>query len=208
MSKLNNFWENSVPKGHKHFIDFMDSDKIKRLNTRVKNNLIGKLNTSEIKTSYDWGCGGGLHSKTLKEFSNVTPLDISQESLDKCESYMGVKGKLIPNDLEGFTLEKVDLLFCVDVIHHFPSLDYFNSVCEVWNDISPNYLCLQFKVENDVKDNTDYFDKSNYIHSLFLTKNYIMDKFNKYNQISYSEEPSKLGNITHGFLILKINNLL
>jgi predicted TPR repeat methyltransferase len=197
-NKLKEHWEEKVPKGHKHFIDTMDVDKINRLKNRVNNFFITKLNFDEIKTAYDWGCGGGLHTKTLSEICDVIPLDISNESLLMCEKYTGIKGKLVDE-----VLPNVDLIFCADVIHHFPSLEYLNDILTMWLDINPKYMCLQYKVSDVITDNDNYYEKNNYLHSLFLKKDYLLERLPSYSEISYNEEKSKNGEITHGFLVIK-----
>lgn len=202
-TQLKSFWETVVPKSHKHFIHTMDDEKISRLNTRVQTHFLEHLDFGRIKTALDWGCGGGLHTKTLSELCEVTPVDISQESLDSCEAYSGVKGRLLADDLASNEFATVDLVFCADVIHHFPSLEYFEQICQLWNRIAPDYLCVQFKSADENREATDYFDSSNYVHGLFLTKEYVQQKFPGYAEMAYGEESSKSGTITHGFLTLK-----
>lgn len=208
---LTNFWETTVPKGHKHFVNTMDAAKIRRLNERVKKNFIDNLDFENIKIGLDWGCGGGLHTKTLSKLCKIIPLDISQESLSKCETFSGISGGvLIPNNFSQFDTTRfrnIDLIFCADVIHHFPNLKYFKDVCQTWNKIYPKYICAQFKISRGENiDNPNYFKQSNYIHSLLLEKNYVKSQFKNYSEISYGIENGKFGKIQHGFIVLKRND--
>lgn len=201
--RLKNHWESIVPKNHKHFIHKMDESTINRIKYRVKSYFFDKLNLNEIKSAYDWGAGGGIHTKTLSEFCNVIPLDISNESLNVCKEYTGINGILI-NELSELNLSKVDLIFSADVIHHFPSINYLNKVLDVWNSVLPKYICAQFKVSTTNIASSDYFTASNYVDGIFLTKTYIEDYLNNYEVYSYHEIPSASNRINHGFLILKL----
>ena len=201
--KLKKHWEHNVTKSHKHFIDKMNQSTINRIKRRVKSYFFDKLDLSEINSAYDWGVGGGIHTKTMSNFCDVTPLDISTESLNVCKEYTGIDGILI-NTLSELNLPKVDLIFSVDVIHHFPNINYLNKVLDVWNSISPKYICAQFKVSDTNIDNSDYFTANNYVDGIFLNKTYILDYLTNYEMYSYDEEPSESNRITHGFIILKL----
>jgi 2-polyprenyl-3-methyl-5-hydroxy-6-metoxy-1,4-benzoquinol methylase len=197
----------------------MPAEKIKRLHQRVGKNFYEKLPFDEIGSALDWGCGGGMHTLTLAQKVKriIHAADISQESLDECTKYLtrhGINGDkfkkiLIPENVEKLNLikiaGKIDLIFCADVIHHFPSLNYLAKVAEVWKKISPKYMCLQFKVvDGNVKDRPDYFKAQNYIHSLILSKDYVLNLVgDSYSELSYGEEKAKFGNVKHGFLVLK-----
>ena len=210
---LTNFWETKVPKGHKHFIETMGADKVNRLKTRVKKHFFQKLDWSNIERAIDWGCGGGLHTNTIKLFCKVLPMDISAESLEQCRKFSNVSGgKLIPDNLTNLDLtvkefQNIDLIFCADVIHHFPSLDYFENVCGLWNQISPKYICAQFKLSKDNIDNPNYFKSQNYLHRLFLSEKYVKSMFDNYECVSFETEKSSSGKITHGFMVLKKKSL-
>lgn len=201
--RLKNHWEFNVIKSHKHFVDKMNEPTINRIKRRVKSYFFDKINLNEIKSAYDWGAGGGIHTKTMSEFCNVTPIDISIESLNVCKQYTGISGILI-NELYELNLSYVDLIFSTDVIHHFPNIDYLNKVLDIWKSISPKYICAQFKVSDIIVNNFDYFNDNNYVNGIFLTKTYISDYLSSYDVYSYSEELSESKEVLHGFLILKL----
>ena len=98
MDSLSNFWENSVPKGHRHFM-YGDRKMIpevkKRIYSRVKKHILDKLNFDEIDTTMDWGCGGGLFAKEISKYSNLCLMDISKSSLENALNYIG-EGKNNP----------------------------------------------------------------------------------------------------------------
>lgn len=201
MNDLKIFWENKVPKGHKHFMNDMSNDKINNLKKRVKENFLDNINFTNINTVYDWGCGGGIHTKTLSELSKVTPLDISEESLKECYKNTGIEGILLTDKIK---LPKVDMIFCADVVHHFPSLSYLNNILDKWLEINPIYICVQFKISKENIESNDYFNKNNYINGIHLKENYIYDFLKKeYEKINFTTQKSKNGDMTHGFLILK-----
>ena len=214
---LPEFWDTKVLNGHKHFVGAMSREKVNRLQARVKRHFLDQIGLNNgnsndndkgvVKKVIDWGCGGGLHTKTLSLlFKRVVPIDISQKSLDTCEKYAGVKGLLLPENVESFDLRKIrgtNLIWCADVIHHFPSFDYFKCVCKVWNRISPTWLCLQFKLSDEIKDRDNYYEGQGYLHSLMLPKEKVIEQFPGYEEVYFGTEKSKFSQIRHGFLVLK-----
>lgn len=206
-NNLADFWDKKVPKGHKHFIKDVPKSKTNRLKQRINQHFFEKLDFANIRNAIDWGCGGGLHTKTCSELCNVIPMDISQDSLNECKRFTGIQGKIVPNNLKNFDFswcKNIDLIFCADVIHHFPNLGYFIKVTKIWSKIAPRYLCLQFKLATDKNvDKPNYFASQNYIHSLFLTKEYVIAQFPNYKEISFGTE--KGGKIRHAFLVLEKN---
>ena len=142
MVDLQQFWNSKVPKGHKHFSNVMPKEKIEILTKRFRNHVVDQLDTEQIVITLDWGCGGGLMTKIVTEFSEVILLDISQESLQTAADYISV----IANDsilYDGTTvIVDVDLIICYSVIHHFPNLKYWQTVAENWKTIKPKFLAI------------------------------------------------------------------
>lgn len=199
--KLADFWDSTVDKSQKHFVNSVTKSTVTRWRKMVDTHFIKNLNFGEIKTAYDWGCGGGIHTKTLSKLCDVTPLDISEDSLEACTEYTGIDGILI-TDLDSIRDSTVDLIFSVAVVHHFPSLSYLDSVIDVWKNIDPKFICIQFKVNNIVKSQAEYFKGSNYMNGLKLTKDYISSKLETYSIMYYKEESTANKQLTNAFIIL------
>src|SRR5690606_4474087 len=77
----------------------------------------------------DWGCGGGLLASELLKYFSTIAVDISQNSLNECKKYTSNKCKqyILVDDFN-VNINNVYLLHSSAVIHHFPSIDYFNDV--------------------------------------------------------------------------------
>ncbi len=184
-NNLSDFWENTVVKSDKHFVETLSQEKINRMTSRVNEFIFSKLDFSNINTVIDWGCGGGLFAKILSEKANVILADISTESLNKAEEYLKPKSaeKLhIPDNLDNIKLpeKQVDLLFSHTVIHHFPSLEYWHNIFDIWtNKIRPKYFGLQIKIGNKTSERANYFTGKNYLNALYLNENEFVTMFEK-----------------------------
>ena len=210
--KLNKYWEHHIDKGHKHIASYMSDFKInehiKRLQRHIKNIEFNKINTI-----LDWGCGGGILSKYLSQFGDVMILDISEESLKECIKYVDFKPTqsiLFPNNPDDFNIPniKIDLINCIAVIHHFPSIDYWNKISAIWNKINPIYIMVQIKIAKEIskEQGTKYFENNNYINGLCLTKNDFLSKFPNYKCEYYKEEKSLNNETMLAWIVLKNTN--
>lgn len=190
---LSNFWEKDVIKSDKHFVDQLTDEKIQRMTTRVNKYFLEKLDFTKIKTTLDWGCGGGLFAKMLSEKSEVILADISNESLKHAKEYIGkdLQSILIPNKIDDFEYknQNIDLLFCHTVIHHFPTKEYWNKVFNIWTTkIRPKYFALQIKIGDETKEKNNYFDDYNYLNALYLKEDEFVEKFLSKGYIATSKE--------------------
>lgn len=196
-NNLADFWENKVPKADKHFVDQLSDEKINRMLNRVRNNLLSHINLEEINTTLDWGCGGGLFARELKNFSDIVLIDISPESLRRAQNEIGnfKHAQVVPECITMFKYNgpPVDLLFCHTVIHHFPSYDYWKAVLDIWmNQISPKYFAVQIKVGEKTVWHEDvdlYYHDKNYLNGLFFAEKEFVNDFSNYN---YSMVSSKI----------------
>jgi 2-polyprenyl-3-methyl-5-hydroxy-6-metoxy-1,4-benzoquinol methylase len=198
---LNRKWE-SVDKGHRHFIDNMSSEKIKNLLRRFESNLLDHV-TDGTKV-LDWGCGGGLIANRLKENYSVTIADISSGSLEECSKHTGIDDTLlIPNNLKDLSLDKrFDIVHCSDVVHHFPSLDYWKSVVNIWKKITNKYVLMNAKIGKLYEAN-NYFDGKNYITGIVMPKEYVISHFKEFKLINYEEEKAVFSKARFGFFVFE-----
>ena len=216
MDSLSNFWENSVPKGHRHFM-YGDRKMIpevkKRIYSRVKKHILDKLNFDEIDTTMDWGCGGGLFAKEISKYSNLCLMDISKSSLENALNYIGegknkvIYTKLLPDNIESFSYDgpNVDLIFSNEVIQHFPSLDYFKKVIKIWRIIQPKTIAFQVKLDNKTKESNNY--EKNYLNGLRFKEEEVIDHFTRldFQLVSKEYNRTKKGDTKLGYYIFKNN---
>jgi len=132
MHNIKNIWS-STNKGWRHIIKNMDQSKKQRIIKRVNKNLLNNPLYDEVKTVLDWGCGGGLISKVLLEKGyDVYVVDLIQDSLDSALKYAsGISyNQLIDEDETKikYSGPKPDVIFCNEVIQHFPSYEYFKNI--------------------------------------------------------------------------------
>lgn len=204
---LQHFWDSHVPKGHKHFTDVMPEEKKKLLVKRFQDHVVDQLASQDakhtIKTTLDWGCGGGLIAKIIAEFSEIILLDISQESLQKTTDYIA---PIVPNDsilYDGTAVTaNVDMIVCYSVIHHLVDLKTWHKIVANWKTIKPKFLAIQTKIGGLTKQNPDY--RMNYTDSLILSKKDFIGPFeNDYHLDYWAEEPHKKPTIKLGFALLR-----
>jgi 2-polyprenyl-3-methyl-5-hydroxy-6-metoxy-1,4-benzoquinol methylase len=212
MYDLTKFWK-TVPEGWRHFTVgdvSLTKDKRNRIINRVNKNLISKLDFSEINTTLDWGCGGGLLSKELSKNTDIGLIDISEGSIKNAKEYLGdIKtfyDKVIPNDLTNFKYDgdKVDLIFSNEVIQHFPSIRYFKSVINCWKSISPKYIAIQIKLNKETKECKNY--EKDYLNGLMFKESDFIEYFNKigYSNINKGYDITQ-GGIRLGYYIFEKN---
>jgi 2-polyprenyl-3-methyl-5-hydroxy-6-metoxy-1,4-benzoquinol methylase len=188
------FWNDKVSEPHRHIVgsmgNFKQIDLIRRLNKYVVNDL-KKYNVTSV---VDWGCGGGLLAKELVEEFKVTVFDISEKSLIECVNYVGKENLsdtfLVPNDLNDLHVNiDIDAIHCSNVIHHFPSFDYWYLVVNFWKNLNPTCITINTKLGEDT-ESKDYFRGNNYVSGLFLSKATVIDSFSSYNLVNFNTEPT------------------
>ena len=205
--KLIKHWSNIIPKGWKHFSDYMSEEKINFTIDRVTECLFNFINFDEVSVAIDWGCGGGILSKELIKYCDVALIDISQESLDEAESY--IKNNIVHRqtieDTDNFTYNgpKVDLIFSNAVIHHFPSYGYFAKVRDIWISLSPKFIAVQIKQDDKMKENEAYFDENNFLDGLILNANEFANEFKGYECISQIEKLNKTRTRKMGYYVFE-----
>ena len=132
----------------------------KRLIFNFNEYFTNPIGEEHIKSSLDWGCGGGLLTKELSSFSQTSVLDISEDSLKECEVYARPYYKqLISNNLEEFVWDglPVDLILCHALVWHFPTLDYFKQIVNIWKKINPKYIAFNIKtIGEGIKETENY----------------------------------------------------
>jgi 2-polyprenyl-3-methyl-5-hydroxy-6-metoxy-1,4-benzoquinol methylase len=211
MDNLKEFWE-KVPTKWRHFTtgkNVLTSEKSKRIINRVEKHLFDNVDFNVIKNSLDWGCGGGLLSRELADKCNVNIVDISPTSLENATSFL--EGKefgetiLIPNDITNFVYEgeEIDLIFSNEVIQHFPTIEYFNSVINIWKDISPTYFALQIKMDKKTTECKNY--KNDFLNGLRFKEEDFIDVFSKigYNVTYKGYEWTQSRDCKLGYFIFK-----
>jgi len=203
---IQNIWNNTT-KQWRHIISHLSKEKQERITERVTNNILTHLPTS-LTSVIDWGCGGGLISKLFLERGyKVYVVDLIQDSIDNAYRYVNeiTYSQLIPENVNEIKYKgpKPDLIFCNEVIQHFPSYEYFTKILSIWTqDISPNYIAIQVKL-NNVTKSTDNYEKEFLNGLLFYEDDLIRDFSNKgYKAISKNYSQTVAG-IPMGYYIFK-----
>jgi ubiquinone/menaquinone biosynthesis C-methylase UbiE len=173
---------------------------------RVRKHAINQMDMSKVDSALDWGCGGGLLAKELTKHCSVNLVDISQESLDKAQEYVGVPcDKFLVDAAVELDLPKVDLILCYSVIQHFPSYEYWQKVSQRWNEIAPKYIAAQIKTRNELKENPNYFKGRNYLNGLFLNRKEIKKAFPSYSIKHWSDSVTPASQQKISFFVLERN---
>lgn len=171
---LQNHWE-GVKKEWRHIVNTMDNDKVNKTINNFNKHYISHVNTEDVEYSVDWGCGGGLLSKQLKKFSKVISIDISTDSLENCKKYARpYKAILIKEPEDVIIEEKVDLVFANAIVWHFPSLEYFERVLDIWYGLSPKYIVFNTKRSDEVEEVKNY--NREYLSALKLSDKWVEEK--------------------------------
>ena len=193
--KLAQFWDKDVPEKFKHFSGSDFDPKVEKCRADIKRHFVDQIDFTDVRVMLDWGCGGGIGSLLLSEYSNVIALDIAESSLESANKYMREHGKAFANtykldDIETLTIkENVDLLFSASVVQHFPSLDYWRKVAAYWKSLEPKWIAVQTRHGEQNKSNEkDYFDtEKNYILGLYLTTEEVTGWFDDCYELKYHE---------------------
>lgn len=200
------FWEDKVAKGHKHFATHMTNEKKNRLLNRFNKHLINNIDLSKINSAIDFGCGGGLLSKTIPINIKLTLVDISTNSLREAKRYLNRSVELIQvSDIDDFEInfDSPDLLWCYSMIHHLPSIKEWNKLVKLWLKIKPKVIGLQTKVGKLTVAAKDY--KNLFFDGLILTKSDFVDCFTSQYKITHydTEEMPNINNYHMGFVVLQ-----
>ncbi len=175
--KLAGFWDQNVSDEFKHFMDSAFQAKVEKYRADVKRYLIDGIEFEDIGIALDWGCGGGLGALLLSERCDVVALDVAVSSLQKCKEFLGKQGKKLRglyklDNIEDLVInERIDLVFSVSVVQHFPSYEYWKKVVTHWKSLQPGWIAVQTRHGDENKSNEEiYFDdRRNYILGLYLT---------------------------------------
>lgn len=132
----------------------------------------GKINEKQLLTLYanaiqnvnfsgkcvlDYGCGGGLLGEFL--FTNTSVLqyvglDIASRSLAAAEKLLTIDNdlsenchfiKIDPFSTPDLSLLKIDILFCLNVIQHFPTQEYLDTWIEMVSNSGIENIILHFR---------------------------------------------------------------
>jgi len=186
----------------------MDQSKKQRIVERVTKNLLDNPLYDEVKTVLDWGCGGGLLSKVLLDKGfDVYIVDLIQHSLDSSLEYAhGISySQLIDEDETKIKYigPKPDVIFCNEVIQHFPNYEYFKNILNIWtNDITPDYISIQVKLGEETKSAEKY--EKDFLNGLIFNENDLIKEFDNRNYKLISNNYSyTLGNIKMGYYNFK-----
>ena len=213
MSKLAKFWENEVPAAWRHSLSKMSDKKKQRIIKRVNDHLLKRLNFEEIHDILDWGCGGGLLTQELLKRGKVSIVDISIKSLTETSKRCPTLtySQIAPiNNIEHYDYQgkTPDLLFSNEVIQHFPSLDYFKNIRDLWTrKISPTYFALQIKIDDKTHESQNYYTGKNYLNGLRFRVKDFQQYFEEegYKLKSFEKCNSPNGNVELGYFIFKKN---
>ena len=167
MIDLNNHWE-GVDIGNRHIIKGMNKTFKDRHLNNFKKYYLDYIDITEITSSLDWGCGGGLLSKELKNFSkNVYVVDVSTHSLKMCDEYASPSETfLLKNSPLDIELPNVDLVLANAIVWHFPTLDYFKEVINKWVELNPKYIIFNTKRKDQTIETKNY--SKDFLNALYL----------------------------------------
>jgi len=185
---------NSTTKQWRHIVKHLSTEKQKRIIDRVTENILNHL-PNNIHSVLDWGCGGGLISKVFNDKGYVVyTVDLIQDSLDNALNYApNIQfSQLLPEDPKEIYYRgpKPNLIFCNEVIQHFPSYEYFKQVLSIWTEqISPEYIAIQVKLNDQTIQAKDY--EKDFLNGLLFKEDDIfrdfVDKGYKNSSANYSQ---------------------
>jgi len=210
--KLSDFWENEVPKGWKHFTNYMDKSKIDYIIDNINKYFFKYIDFKNISKTLEWGCGGGLISNEFSKYTDIILLDISQESLNISNNYVKnvIYSQKINNNIDNFVYmgPKPDLIVSHAVIHHFPNYKYWEKVLNIWCSMDPVYITIHVKVGKETKEADNYFEKRNFLNGLIFNENDLISDLNNKNfQLINKEVIETLSNQKiSGFFVFKKND--
>lgn len=179
MELLNELWEEQ-DKNTRHIVSGLAQSKKDRHINNFNNLYIKFIDTNQVNKSLDWGCGGGLLTKQLQEFSNeVHCVDVSTKSIDSCVKYTNpTQTYLLETSPQELDLPKVDLVLANAIVWHFPSLQYFKDVVSKWVGLSPKYIIFNSKKLKATKETTNY--KKDFLSALYLNDQDVIDLFDSH----------------------------
>lgn len=190
MVDLNKHWD-GVDFNNRHIIEGLDKRKIESHIGNFNEFYIKHINTDNINSSLDWGCGGGLLAKELKKFSNeVYTVDISTHSLESCKIYAEpTETFLLTTDPKDINLPKVDLVLANAIVWHFPSLDYYKAVVDKWVELEPEYIVFNTKKSDKTTETSNY--KVEFLNALFLADEDVEELFeSKQYELVHKAQPT------------------
>lgn len=189
----------------------VSKDSLKSWHHRLLYNLINHtlnhINKSKVKTVLDWGCGGGLLSKKLKDDFHVSSVDISQKSLNSCIKYASPDyHQLVPPDINEFKWggKNIDFIHCHALTWHFPSLAYFQKVVDIWVKLSPTYIAFNTKPsEKDYQEIEDKHYKKKFLTALKLNDDFVIRLLNEKAYRLINKEPVNTGKSPQTYFVFK-----
>tara|TARA_Y100000034_G_C6910315_1_gene424352 strand:- start:8436 stop:8948 length:513 start_codon:yes stop_codon:yes gene_type:complete len=145
---------------------------------------------------------------------DVHIVDISNDVIDVALGIIPDATAYLIDDVSSFKAvsdaledERIDLLIAFSVIYHFPSLEYFHAIADLWKRISPKYIVIKTMMSHgDSWERSSYkvYEESvNYIRGLLLSEDDLCDALKGYSMIfSHNDEttPGLFGKINklHG----------
>lgn len=160
MTGLRDFWEHGVGYLHRHIGN--DVEKRERHGKRFQKLFLDhlpKLQAGEDRV-LDWGCGGGWIALRLAElFPKIVLYDLSWDSITSALRYLSRHGcgdsveavaRAGPDGKPLASLSALGpfaLINCVQVVHHFPSLDYFRQVASCWVSLEPQLITFDCRYQ-------------------------------------------------------------
>lgn len=163
----------------------------KRLLNNLDNYTLNHIDKSKVKTVLDWGCGGGLLSKQLKIDFHVSSVDISEDSLNNCIKYASPDyHQLVPTNIDNFQWGggNIDFVHCHALVWHFPTLEYFQKVLDIWVKLSPKYITFNTKpIKENYKEVKNY--SRDFLSALRLNNDFVVNLLEekKYKVVNQEE---------------------
>jgi len=164
LKTVHEFFENgTMIKSSKHRKIFADNyDKTRRPSNKILEVLRGHLHPNQKKIGLDIGCGTGNYTiPFIKEFHEVTGLDISKEMLDKAkEKTTSKKVKWMEKDVmdAGLKPKYYDAVWLISTLHYFKGERQKSLFQEIYRILKPGGVMV---ADNAFKEQLD---------SLWLTK--------------------------------------
>lgn len=181
----------------------------KKWHNRLLNNLdnytLNYIDKSKVKNVLDWGCGGGLLSKQLKKDFHVSSIDISEDSLNNCIKYASPDyHQLVPIDIDTFKWEgeNIDFIHCHALVWHFPTLEYFQKILDIWDKLSPNYIAFNTKpIKDDYREVENY--SRDFLSALRLNDDFVVNLLKEKNYKVINQEKVNTGKTVQTYFVFE-----
>jgi len=177
----------------------------KRLIYNLNTYTLKYISLPQTKTVLDWGCGGGLLAKELKQYFHTSVVDISENSLENCIKYADPNySQLISPDIDTFNWRGggIDFIHCHALVWHFPTFEYFENILNIWVNLSPKYIAFNTKPSESNYIETKNYQKD-FLSALKLNDNFVIKLLNNKNYKLVNKELVTTGKTPQTYFVFE-----